>query len=389
MSGNVDLAQFNEFAESLKSTLAIFKGQQEEIASLKQTIHELEQRTLTLSATPGYAQKADYGWKDPKAAKEFLTLIKSVFTQDYATAKDLTEGVDTEGGYVVPEEWRNNLIMMLESYGVGRREVTNIPIAREELVIPKLTSGVQTYWVGEGRTIPQTQPSFGEIRMIVKKMAAMVPITSELLSDSVIAIANLLSTLFAQAIAREEDRVIFTGDVAGAGDPFNGVLHDPDVSNSAMASGSTSFADLDADFLADVVTSVSSIVGEGARWYMHRTIFNILRKMQVQTYDGSSLANNNQYVYSAPAGSDPGTIWGYPYTLVESMPTIADDAADTPFMFFGNMKHYYLADRQALSIARSEHVGFAQDKIFIRVLQRESMAAAVPEAFTVIRTAAS
>jgi len=53
------------------------------------------------------------------------------------------------------------------------------------------------------------------------------------------------------------------------------------------------------------------------------------------------------------------------------------------------MDHYYIADRQQLSIARSEHVGFAQDKIYLRVIQREAMAAAVPEAFTVVKTAAS
>jgi HK97 family phage major capsid protein len=51
------------------------------------------------------------------------------------------------------------------------------------------------------------------------------------------------------------------------------------------------------------------------------------------------------------------------------------------------MMHYYIADRQQMSLARSEHVGFAQDKIYLRVIQRESMAAAIPEAFTVVKTA--
>jgi hypothetical protein len=42
----------------------------------------------------------------------------------------------------------------------------------------------------------------------------------------------------------------------------------------------------------------------------------------------------------------------------------------------------------AMSVARSQHVGFAQDKIYLRVIQREAMGAAIPEAFAVIKTAA-
>jgi len=386
---NIDMKQFKEFADSLKDALTAFDGQKAEIAVLKQSIHDLEHKALTVAATPGYGQKANYGFTDAEDAKNFLTFVKGVFVRD-PMVKDLTEGTDSEGGYLVPQEWKAQLIQMLETYGVARQQCTIIPMSREELVMPKLTQGVQTYWIGEGKTISETQPAFGEFKMVAKKMAALVPMTSELLADTAIQIANLLMTLFAQAIAKEEDRVAFTGNVAGDSDPFNGIMYDPDVTSMALASGSTGFTDLDADFMADVVASVTPTVGSGARWYMHRTVFNVIRKMQGLTFDGTSaMVANNQYVFSPPQGTDPGTIWGYPYTVVEAMPGIAASGADTPFMVFGNMQHYYIADRQQMSIARSEHVGFAQDKIYLRVLQREAMGAAVPEAFTVIKTAAS
>lgn len=389
MNESIDMKQFEQFATSLKDALALFKDQSTELADLKQTIHELEGKVISRAADATYGQKADFGFTDAKEAKQFLTFCKGIFAQDHATVKDLTEGVDSEGGYLVPTEWRATLIQMLETYGLARTRATVLPMSREELVMPKLTNGVQVYWIGEGKTISETQPSFGELRMIAKKMAALVPMTSELLADTALPIANLLLTLFAQAIAKEEDRVVFTGDVAGAGDPFNGIMFDPDAVNMALPSGSTAFTDLDADFLADVIASTTPVRASGAQWYMHRTVFNIIRKLQVITYNGTDTSPSGEYIYSAPNGSDPGTIWGYPYTLVESMPSVAQTAADTPFIFFGNMDHYYIADRQQLSIARSEHVGFAQDKIYLRVIQREAMAAAVPEAFTVVKTAAS
>lgn len=389
MAEMIDMKQFEQFAGDLKEALKLFQDQSTEIAQLKQTIHELEKNVVAKAADQSYQQKATYGFTDADEAKNFLKFCKGVFTQDHTLVKDMTEGTDSEGGYLVPTEWRANLIQMLETYGIARQRATVLPMSREELVMPKLTSGVQVYWIGEGKTISETQPSFGELRMIAKKMAALVPMTSELLADTAIPIANLLMTLFAQAIAKEEDRVVFTGDVAGAGDPFNGILYDPDCVNMAMATGATGFSDLTADFLADVIASTSPVRAAGAQWYMHRTVFNVIRKLQVQYFDGTNPANSGEYIYSAPNGTDPGTIWGYPYTLVESMPSIAQSAADTPFLFFGNMDHYYIADRQQLSIARSEHVGFAQDKIYLRVLQREAMAAAVPEGFTVVKTAAS
>jgi HK97 family phage major capsid protein len=383
----IDMKQFETFAQSLKNALDMFKGQQDEINVLKQSLHDTKSKVLSLASIPGYDQKATYGFTDAADAKKFITFIKGVFLRD-PMVKDMTEGTDSEGGYLVPTEYRNNMIQLLETYGIARQQATVIPMAREELVMPKLTGGVQVYWIGEGKTISPTQPAFGELKMIAKKMAALVPITSELLADSSVAIANLLMTLFAQAIAKEEDRVAFMGDVAGNSDPFNGIMYDPDVNDIAMASGKTDFADLDADFLADVVSSISPTLSSGARWYMHRTVFNILRKLQVKSYGGSSWENTGDYIYSMPSGSDPGTIWSYPYTLVESMPAITDSANDTPFIIFGNMMHYYIADRMAMSVARSEHVGFAQDKIYLRVIQREAMGAAIPEAFAVIKTAA-
>lgn len=385
---SIDLKQFETFAASLKDALALFKDQEAQLSVMKQKIHEMEVVALQKAASPIYTQKATYGFTDAAEAKKFLRFVKGIFTRDPAI-KDMTEGVDSEGGYLVPTEWRPNLIQLLESYGVARQNCTVIPMAREELVMPKLTNGVSVYWIGEGRTISPTQPTFGELRMVAKKMAALVPMTSELLADSSIAIANLLLTLFAQAIAKEEDRVVFAGDVAGNSDPFDGILNDSDCTAYTLGSGKSSFVDLDADDLAAVISSVGSAVSSGARWWMHRTVFNIIRTLHTYTYNGSSVASDGGYVYAAPQGTDPATIWGYPYTLVDSMPSISDDAVSTPFLAFGNLAHYYIADRQQLSIARSEHVGFASDKIYLRMIQREAMGAAIPEAFTIVKTAAS
>lgn len=372
--------QFDEFSASVKESITLFKNQDALVKTLQQRITDLEQKVLensfcgSLELTNG-----EVGFTDPKKAKEFVTLVRNIFNKDDFAVKDLVEGRDPDGGYLVQPEYRNTMLSLIEQYGIARQFCTIIPMSTTELIMPKLTGGVQVYWIGEGQTISETQPSFGEFRMTVKKLAALVPITSELLSDSSIAIANLLVTLFAQALAKEEDRIVFMGNT-GAGDVFNGVLYDPGVYSFVLPSGSTTFGSIDAEDLANV-TSRNPIFTEGARFFMHRTVFNLIRQLK----DG-----NGMYIWGNPTmNSDEGLIWGYPYTLVESMPAVTATAVSTPYLFFGNLMHYYIGDRQQMTLARSEHVGFAADKIFLRVLQREGMAYALPETGVAVTTAAS
>ena len=372
--------QFDEFSASVKESITLFKNQDALVKTLQQRITDLEQKVLentvcgNLELTNGAV-----GFTDPKKAKEFVTLVRNIFNKDDFAVKDMVEGRDPDGGYLVQPEYRNTMLSLIEQYGVARQFCTIIPMNTTELIMPKLTGGVQVYWIGEGQTISETQPSFGEFRMTVKKLAALVPITSELLSDSSLAIANLLVTLFAQALAKEEDRIVFMGNT-GAGDVFNGVLYDPGVYSFVLPSGSTTFGSINAENLANV-TSRNSIFTEGARFFMHRTIFNVIRQLK----DGDGM-----YIWGNPTmNADEGLIWGYPYTLVESMPSVTATAISTPYIFFGNLMHYYIGDRQQMTLARSEHVGFAADKIFLRVLQREGMAYALPETGVAVTTAAS
>ena len=375
--------QFDEFSASVKESIALFKNQDATVKVLTDRVNELERRLLdsvrceTLELTDGRV-----GFTNPKHAKDFVGLVRSVFNKDDAAIisnKDLVEGRDPDGGYLVQPEYRNTLMSLIEQYGVARQFCTVVPMSTTELIMPKLTGGVQVYWIGEGQTISSTQPTFGEFRMTVKKLAALVPMTSELLNDSSLAIANLLATLFAQALAKEEDRVVFTGNTA-VNDPFNGVLNDPGVGTYTLASGHEKFTEVDAAELADV-TSGRALYTQGARWFMHRTIFNVVRQIK----DGDGM-----YIWGNPTQSaDQGLIWGYPYTLVESMPAVTATAVSTPFIFFGNLQHYYIGDRQQMTLARSEHVGFAADKVYLRVLQREGMAYALPETGIAIKTAAA
>lgn len=382
----------NEVLELIKSALKEHsekaelgrKETDEIIKTLKTNLDQLQEKYVKLQDQ--YADNklsADdsgakfIGFTDVVKAKEFVELSRNIFLGN--RTKDMTEGVDADGGYLVPEEFRATLLRLIETYGIVRQGATKIPMIRPDLTFPRLISGIPVSWPDEGTVIPTSIPVFGNLKMSAKKMAAVVPVTSELLEDSSIQLANLILTLFAESIAAEEDRVGLNGSTV-AGDPFDGVLYDADVPKLVMAAGNTAFTDVTADDLSDMIAQLPSVAQSGAKFYIHRTVFNVIRKLK--NIDGD-------YIYSQPGGDQPGMIWGFPYELCDSMPSITDTAISTPFIFLGNLKYLFLGDLRKMTIAQSQHVKFLEDKTVLRVTERVSIKVGQPQGFVVLVTAAA
>lgn len=370
------LKEWADFKSNLEKALAEFTTQTTEVNAVKQALADIAAELVSLREFG----KVDVGpgFQDAETAKSFIDFVAAIYNRDATILKDMTEGTDSEGGHLVPAEFRPVLIRLIESFGLARQYATVLPMTRMELGIPRLASGVTVYWIGEAGPITTSQPVFGLLNLVAKKMAALVPVTGELLEDSSIAIANLLATLFAEAIAKEEDRVSFVGSTV-AGDPFNGILNDSDVISVAMGAGKTSFADVTADDIASLVIAPVAAAAEGARILVHRTVFNVLRTLKSTT---------GNHIYASPGGNQPATLWSYPYNLTDVMPAITDSAVDTPFIGFGNLRHLYIGDRKKMGIALSQHVGFANDLTYIRVIQREAIAIGLGAAFSALKTAA-
>ena len=355
------------------------EAKDKDIEQLKQQVKELDRKVVA-----AIAAQQDKGVEDPyvafksqEEASKFLEFAKAVFTGDVVQAKTMSEGVDSEGGYLVPEEFRATLIRLVETYGDARKVATVLPMSKDELRMPKLVSGVTVYWVNEGANITPSTVTLGRVSLVAKKLAALVPVTSELLEDSSIAIANLLANLFAEAMAEEEDRVAFAGNT-GAGDPFDGVLHASGVNQVVMAENN--FNAINADYLLDLTSAVPSAAAKRGMFVMHRTVFDKVRKLK---------DSNGDYIWQKPSAAAPGTIWGYPYVLTDVMPGMADSGANKPFVAFGDFRQLYIGDRRRMSIAQSSHVGFTQDLIYLKATERIAISVALPNAFAVLVTASA
>jgi len=321
--------------------------------------------------------------KKIEAMEKMAQIIQAMAAKDYVTVKALTEGTDSEGGYLVPEEFRAEVIRLAGEYGIARRYCRVVPMTRDVMKFPTVESGVTASWVDEGGTIGTSQPTFGQVTLTARKLAAITVMTNELLADANVDVVRLLQQLFAEALAQAEDDALFNGS---AGGNIPGILNNANVTTVTMSAGNTSFADVTADDLADMIDQIPTNAARNARFYLHRNILTYLRKLK---------DNNGQYIWQPPASGQPGTIWGYPYELSEVMPDNSDDGAGKPFIVFGDLRYVLFGDRQQVSIKISTEgtVGnvklFETDQQAIRFIERIDIQLAVPSALVVLKTATS
>lgn len=378
----MDAKEWTEFKKAIEDWMAKQGEKDSVIKEISDKIKKLEENYLALlPSAMGKSVPIIPGvfWRDEKQASDWVTMLKHVYRKENEIVKTMTEGTDSEGGFLVPTEFRATLIRLIEAFGLVRRKATVIPMTREEMHIPKLASGITVYWPGEAGSITPSQPVFDRVTLTAKKMAALVPVSGELLEDSAIPIANLLITLFAESMAQEEDRVGLLGNTGG-GDPFMGVINDASIGNLVMGAGDVGFDNLTADYLLDMTAQVATSALNGSGYMLNRTVLDKVRKLK---------DTSDNYIFQAPTASAPGTIWGYPYDLTDTMPSMAASAVSTPFVIFGNMRHFYFGDRRQVTIAQSIHLGFAEDLTYLRATERMAQSVAIGTAFVKLTTAAA
>jgi len=317
----------------------------------------------------------DYNGKEKKDINLFF---RALVDRDFVALKALSEGVDSAGGYFVPEEFKATVLDIAKDVGYLRKYGTALTMSSDTLNIPKLTSKPNVSWIAEGQQIPSGQPTIGQVQLVAKKAGLIVPITRELFMDSKVDLQSLLAKIIAESLAEAEDNQGFAGD----GTVFTGVLNDENVNVVSMPSTKTGFSDITADDLINLISAVPSTVSKKGAFVMHRSVLAQIKTLK----DG-----NGSYLFN-PIDK---TIWGYPVLTSDVMPAMTASAADTKFIIFGDLSYLYLGDREQMSVALADQATVGETNLFennmlaIRVLERVGITIAMPNAFAVLKTAAS
>lgn len=344
----------------------------------------------------GMSEDEVKGMSKPEKAAKF---IKAVFRKDFATLtsmKVMTEGTDSAGGYLVPEEYAAEINRIAEDFGLVRKFARRISMGSDTLNMPTLTTNVTVAWPGEATAGTASDLVLGRTQLLAKTCVGITVLSNELLADANVSVTNILSELFAEALAGEEDNQ----GLAGTGSPFTGILGNGSVNVVTMGGGQTTFSSLTGDDLRDMISAVKPLALPGASFIMHRSMWGVIQKLKQNSQYIVSLAvpvvgtNGSAGTVNVP-GAVVGTIWGYPVYLSEKMPAASATAISTKFIIFGNLSHLWFGDRQQMTmdISNAATVGasntFAANESAIRVTERIALAIGLPAAFAVLRTAAA
>jgi HK97 family phage major capsid protein len=281
------------------------------------------------------------------------------------------ESVNSQGGYLVPEEFSSSLINLREEYGVARNNCHIEPMASDVKRIPRRAAGLTAYWVGEASAITQSTSTFDQVNLVAKKLSVLTKTSNELQEDSLVNIGDFIAGEIAYQFALKEDDALFNGDGAATYGGITGLVTNMAAGGKTTGSAGSTGATLPSDIVVgDLANMMSKLPDYGdnssTKFYMHRATWfgGVQRIMYEQS--GATTADGGL--------SAPLQFMGYPVVFVNAMTAPGSAwAAATPICYFGDMSlAAYLGDRRATSIAFSDSAAssFEQDELAIRGTER-------------------
>lgn len=265
----------------------------------------------------------------------------------------LQVGTDSEGGYLVPEEFERTLIKALDENNIFRKFAKKITTGGDRL-IPTLETRGTASWIDEEAAYPESDVSFGQKTLGAYKLATLIKISDELLADSAFNMSAFIASEFGRRMGRAEEEAFFTG--SGTNKP-TGIL---DATNGAAA-GVTAAAENAIVFneIIDLYHSLKSPYRPKAIFIVNDDTVKNLRKIK---------DTNGQYVWqpSVSAGT-PDTLLGRAVYTSEFMPKMA---AGNAAVLFGDLSNYWIADRGAYSFKRLNELYAATGQVGFRGSKR-------------------
>lgn len=279
-----------------------------------------------------------------------------------------SSNVPSEGGFLIPETLRSELLTISLELSIVRSRARVIPMESLRVPFPAIDStsnvssvygGVVGYWTEEGAALQASQAAFSRVVLDAKKLTAYTEVPNELISDSLISFQAFLDQIFPEALGFYEDDAFLNG--SGVGEPLGALAAG---NNASIVVAKESGQPADSIVWENIVRMYARMLpGSLARavWIVPPNAFPELATMALSVGTGGSAIWLNNGVEGPPM-----TILGRPVIVSEKVPPLGDEG-DISFVDFG---FYLIGDRQAMSATSSEHYKFGNDMTAYRIIER-------------------
>ena len=320
---------------------------------------------LTGKPVTGTQDKAKTGRASAEYKQSMIDALRSNFRR---VSDVLQEGVDADGGYLVPEEYDTRLIEGLKEENIFRGISTIIKTGGERK-INIAASTPAAAWIEEGGALTFGDATFDQINLDAHKLHVAVKVTEELLYDNVFNLENYIMDKFSKALANAEEDAFLNGD--GVGKPL-GIFAATGGGQVGVTAASTTA--ITSDEVINLIYALKRPYRKNAKFIVNDQTLAVLRKLK----DG-----NGAYMWQPSLQiGEPDSLLGYPIYTSAYVPTIL---AGKPVIAFGDFSYYNIGDRGVRSFQELKELYAGNGMIGYVAKERVDGKLVLPEAVQILK----
>lgn len=306
--------------------------------------------------------------KTGRASDEYRRAMLAALRSNFKQISNLLqEGIDADGGYLVPEEYDSRLIDVLDEENIMRKLATKITTSGDHKIN---IAGARpaAAWVEEGHALNfDTEAKFRQMLLDAHKLHVAIKVTEELLYDNAFGLENYIITQFGRALANAEEDAFLNGD--GQHKP-TGLFNDTKGGTRSVEIADTKIS---ADDIVNLIYSLKRPYRKKAAFIMNDSTIAVIRKLK----DG-----NGAYIWqpSYQAG-EPDRICGYAVHTSAFAPELAKGK---PAIAFGDFSYYNIGDRGSRSFQELRELFAGNGMIGYLAKERVDGKLILPEAVQIL-----
>lgn len=311
--------------------------------------------------------------KTGRASTEYKNAVLDALRTNFRKISNvLSEGVDTQGGYLVPEEYDGRLIDVLHEENIMRKLGHTITTSGEHKINIAANKPAAA-WIEEGGQLSFGDATFDQIILDAHKLHVAIKVTEELLYDNAFGLENYIIQQFGLALANAEEDAFLNG--SGNGQPL-GLLAEDGGAEIGVTTKATD--DITYDEVVDLVYSLKRPYRKKAKFICNDQTLATLRKLKDE--------NGRPLWQESMKEGEPGHILGYEVHTSPFFPVIT---AGLPALAFGDYNYYNIGDRGTRSFAELKELFAGNGMVGFVAKERVDGKLVLPEAVKLLKMASA